>query len=200
MVLGRSTGLRLLELNSCACSRCSFGDPHPGGAPKAARRLAAVGGRAAGWGEPPRRTSERGRARARGRRSFVWPCMAAPSSARPSRRDRAWRRYPPRPRGRRRSRDVEADRDLRGLEHHPVALGRVAEVELDHGAVRRKLVVIDVAGHPDDQEVGIELLGRGSVNDHVTPTRRAPARPTPGRGRRVSHTPRVLPLGPSDAR
>ena len=56
---------------------------------------------------------------------------------------------------------LEADRDLGGLEHHPVALRRVAEVELDHRAIRGKLLTIDVAGHPDDQEVGVELLGAG---------------------------------------
>ena len=54
---------------------------------------------------------------------------------------------------------LEADRDLGGLEHHPVALRRVAEVELDHRAIRWKLLASDVAGHPDDQEVGVQLLG-----------------------------------------
>src|SRR5215207_2274435 len=56
---------------------------------------------------------------------------------------------------------LEADRHIGGLEHHPVALGGVAEVELDHGAVSRELLAIDVPGHPDDQEVGVELLRSG---------------------------------------
>jgi hypothetical protein len=52
------------------------------------------------------------------------------------------------------------DRDLGGLEHHPVALRRVADVDPDR-AIRGELLTIDVAGHPDDQEVGVELLGAG---------------------------------------
>jgi hypothetical protein len=32
---------------------------------------------------------------------------------------------------------------------------------LDHGAVSRELLAIDVPGHPDDQEVGVELLWSG---------------------------------------
>ena len=56
---------------------------------------------------------------------------------------------------------LETNRDLRALEHHPVALRRVAKVELDHRAIRGKLLAIDVSGHPDDQEVGVELLGAG---------------------------------------
>src|SRR5262249_17589222 len=54
---------------------------------------------------------------------------------------------------------LEADRDLRGLEDHPVALLGVAEVELNHGSVGWKPLAIDVAGGPDDQQVGIEFLG-----------------------------------------
>ena len=107
VVWGRSTGLRLPELNSCACSRLLIRNTHPGGAPKAARRLAAVGGRAAGWGE---RTQANQRARPRCRlagrlSSACRPAWRCPARHVPRRRDRAWR-YPPRPRGRRRSRDA----------------------------------------------------------------------------------------------
>src|SRR4029450_6288341 len=41
---------------------------------------------------------------------------------------------------------LEADRDLGGLEHHPVALRRVAEVELEHRAILAKLIPLDGAG------------------------------------------------------
>ena len=54
---------------------------------------------------------------------------------------------------------LETNRDLRGLEHHPEALRRIAKVEPDDGAIRGKLLAIDVSGHPHDQEVGVELLG-----------------------------------------
>src|SRR5262245_22063743 len=54
---------------------------------------------------------------------------------------------------------LEADRDLGGLENHPVPSLGVAKVELDHGSIRWEPPAIDVAGHPDDQQVGIEFLG-----------------------------------------
>ena len=54
---------------------------------------------------------------------------------------------------------LEADRDLGGLEDHPITPLGVAKVEPNHGSVGRELPAIDVAGHPDDQQVGVELLG-----------------------------------------
>src|SRR5919201_1716167 len=54
---------------------------------------------------------------------------------------------------------LQANRDLGGLEDHPVTPLGVAKVEPNHGSARRELLAIDVAGDPDDQQVGIELLG-----------------------------------------
>jgi hypothetical protein len=53
---------------------------------------------------------------------------------------------------------LEADGDLGGLEDHPVTPLGVAKVELDHGSVRWEPLAIDVASHPNDQQVGIEFL------------------------------------------
>ena len=54
---------------------------------------------------------------------------------------------------------VEADRDLGGLEDHPEPPLGVAKVELHDGSVGWESLVIDVAGHPHDQERRIELVG-----------------------------------------
>src|SRR5262245_1208138 len=54
---------------------------------------------------------------------------------------------------------LETDRDLAGLEDHPVPALGVAKVEPNHGSVGWELPTIDVACHPDDQQVGIELFG-----------------------------------------
>jgi hypothetical protein len=57
------------------------------------------------------------------------------------------------------TRMLETDGDLGRLEDHPVAPFRLAEVELDHRSVGREPPAIDVAGNPDDQQVGVELVG-----------------------------------------
>ncbi len=59
------------------------------------------------------------------------------------------------------ARVLEADRDLGGLEHHPEAFGRGAEVELDDGAARGQLIAVDAPRHPDHDQVGVELLRIG---------------------------------------
>src|SRR5688572_2938356 len=43
---------------------------------------------------------------------------------------------------------LQAHGDLRGLEHHPVALGGIAKVELEHGSAGGKLLTMHMAGHP----------------------------------------------------
>ena len=54
---------------------------------------------------------------------------------------------------------LEADGDLGRLEDHPVAPLGVAKVELNDGSVGWEPLAIDVAGDPDDQQVGIEFPG-----------------------------------------
>src|SRR5262245_2101567 len=56
------------------------------------------------------------------------------------------------------TRMLETDRDLGRVENHPVTLLGLAKVELNHGSLGWYPPAIDVAGHPDDQQVGIELL------------------------------------------
>ena len=56
---------------------------------------------------------------------------------------------------------LETNGDLRGLEDHPVALRRIAKSNRTTVRSGGKLLAIDVSGHPDDQEVRVELLGAG---------------------------------------